>query len=392
MNYKNFSYEIYQLKQAQKFNEILELLDNNKQKFFNEIKQDKFVISNILTSLRKTNNSNLADRFIDEFQINFDEELVLNAYGWCLFENIKNKNINLFKIEKTLNLLFQTNSNYSYNVITNILRIGIKNIENPSFLDFFNKEKLSLTPQIFNSKEYASDKEKWYSQKTKQLINMKNYQECYELSKEALESINKFHNFNEIWFTRRMALSLGKLGNLDEAISSLEKIYKKKREWYILGEIAELYLQKGDKEKSFELAISAINSRVPLEFKLGVISLLSKLVDEKMALKHLLLIKKIKQEKGYKIQNEILEKVGDFDMDFKVLKKELGKFWRDNLPKDIFKTGVITKILHDNERGIVGFIKSDKDYYFSTKLKVKIDDKVEFELINEKAKITKILR
>ena len=389
MNYKNFSYKIYELKQIQNFNEILTLLDEYKSEFFDEISKDKFVISNILMALRKTNNSNLANRFINEFNISFNEEMVLNGYGWCVYDNIKNKNFNLDEIKYILSLLFQTNSNYSYNIISNILRIGLKNIENPIFLDFFDKDKLSTTKQTYQGKTLPSDLEKWYLSKTKQLFNEKKYQECFDLSNEALEKIEKFSNFNDIWLARRIALSLANLGEFDEAIQKLEKIYSTKKEWFILAEIAELYYKKGDLKKAFELAIIAVNSNTKLEFKLGIIALLSKLTDKNLSKKHLLLIKKIKQQNNWKLSDE-LQNLDD-EVDFNILKKELTKFWNNNLPKDLFKEGIIIKILHDNERGVVGFVKGDKDYYFSTKKRLKLNNKVLFEVINDKAKIIKLL-
>ena len=389
MNYKNFSYKIYEQKQLQNFSGILALLDEYKSEFYQEISKDKFVISHILTALRKTNNAHLAPQFIKEFNISFDEEMVLNSYGWCVYDNIKNKNFNLDEVKYILSLLFQTNSNYSYNVISNILRIGLSNIDNPIFLDFFDKNKLSISKQNYQGKILPSDLEKWYLAKTKQLFNEKKYQECFKLSNEALEKIENFSNFNDIWIARRIALSLANLGKLDEAIQKLETIYSTKKEWFILAEIAELYYKKGDLNKAFELAIIAINSNTKLEFKIGIITLLSKLTDENLSKKHLLLIKYIKQKNNWKLSNE-LQNINE-DIDFNTLKKELFSFWRDNLPKDLFKEGVITKILHDNERGIVGFLKADKDYYFSTKKRVKQGNKVVFEIVNDRAKIIKIL-
>jgi len=391
MNYKNFSYKIYQLKQEENFQAILELLDRYQTEFYQEIQNDKFTIFHILSALRKTGNSNLADKFIEQFQIKFDEEIVLNSYAWNIYENIKNNFINLKQIQSILKLLFQQNSHYSYTIISNILRVGLQKIKNPIFLDFFDKDKLSTTPHKYQNKLFASDKEKWYLAKTKQLFNEKKFQECYNLSKEALEKIVKFSSFNNIWIARRIALSLAHLGDIETAISQLEEIYSKKREWFILGEIAELYYKKGDKEKSFKLAIEAINSNTKLEFKLAIVKLLSQLTDEKISKKHLLLIKKIKEKNGWRISEEC-QNLED-NVEFSILKKELFQFWKNSLPKDRFQKGVVIKILHDNERGIDGFIKGDKkDYYFKTKKRVQKGDKVEFEIIEEKkAKILKTL-
>ena len=41
--------------------------------------------------------------------------------------------------------------------------------------------------------ELASDFENWYAYKTKALSKLSEWQECFDLSKEALEKIENFH-------------------------------------------------------------------------------------------------------------------------------------------------------------------------------------------------------
>ena len=61
-------------------------------------------------------------------------------------------------------------------------------------------------------------------------------------------------------------------------------------------------------------------------------------------------------------------------------KNEILKFWQEEYNKiNPLLKGVISKILHNDKR-VVGFIKSDKDYYFSIpakKLKTKIKEGVD---------------
>ena len=55
------------------------------------------------------------------------------------------------------------------------------------------------------------------------------FQECYDVSKLALETFEKFHYSNDIWFARRIALSKKNLGNSEDAIKELQQILRKKK-------------------------------------------------------------------------------------------------------------------------------------------------------------------
>ena len=84
---------------------------------------------------------------------------------------------------------------------------------------------------------------------------MQQYQECFEVSKQALEAFEKFHYSNDIWFARRIALSKKFLGNSTDALNELLLVLKRKREWFIQSEVAEIYKENGDFDTAFKYAI-----------------------------------------------------------------------------------------------------------------------------------------
>jgi len=428
MNIYELSKEINTLKKSYKYKELLQFFEDNKNNFSKEsIKYNKWIISNYLIALRKTNQNNKIDDFLNEYAIRIDEnldEIILNAYGWTLYDNLKNnhysKNEIIQKLKLPIKLLFSKNSTFSYTIISNILREGLnfaKEQKDNNFLNqfcnLFDKNLLSEKENIFTIQNktiiQASDKEKWYSAKSKALFELKKFKECAKISQEALDVIKKFHNNNELWFARRIALSK-KEENINEAIKDLEKIYNRKKEWFIQKEIAELYFENNDIENAFKNTISSINAKVPIEFKIGVIFLLGKILKLKkeylLAYKHFILIKNIREEKGWKIVDKLQNEINSFDFNesfhTKSLIKELKTYWTSFIPKKELLSGIITKILHNNEKGVNGFIKSNKkDYYFTLPKHLKISDKiaqnkkVEFEIIQinerERAKIIKVL-
>lgn len=432
MNLYEFSKEISNLKKQRNYTQALQFFKENKQNFeIEEIKNNKWLISDIITCLRKTNQSKFIHIFLQNFNIQINEnteELILNAYGWCLYDNIKNKIYTKYQIIENLqypiSLLSRINSDFSYTIISNILREGLKiakehqnqdyNFTN-KFCDLFDRNILSIECSSFEingkMKEQTSDKEKWYSEKSKSLFELKRFQECFNISKEALENINNFHNNNDLWFARRIALSKKELGNIDEAIDDLEAIYKKKRDWFIQKEISELYFDKNDTDNAFKNAISAINNKGKLEFKIGLIFLLGRILKMKneldLAYQHFLLVKKVREENQWKLPDELITEINSLEIyneyETKQLIKYLNKYWTSFLPKKDIKQGKIKKILHDNERGKNGFIycNDDKEYYFTIPSHINFIDKIKenvevlFEVVQlkdgkEKTKIIKV--
>lgn len=129
-------------------------------------------------------------------------------------------------------------------------------------LESIDKEKLSLECRTVTFSKFgkdkiaelASDKEVWYSLYCTALFQLKRFDECLQFSKEAFEAIPKFHYNNDIWFSRKISLCQRELGNFEIAIQGLEAIVRKKTEWFIQKEIAELYFEKGE-VKEFTTAI-----------------------------------------------------------------------------------------------------------------------------------------
>ena len=436
-DFNNFVNNIVSHKKAEQYSEALAIFKREKSNFnTQQITTHNLLISSIITSLRKTNNIDAIFKFVQIYNINFNEnlhEMVLNAYGWALYDKYK-KDSQEQNFDKYLFLnLFQTliplflakNSPYSYMVLSNIFKTVLKKEKESQnkdykyindFCSLFEPNNLSRETSIVQiknkDKEIASDFESWYQNKSKALYELGNFKECYEISKQALENIDNFHYNNDLWFARRIALSKKEFGNTLEAIEDLEIIFKKKKEWFIQKELAELYFENNDIEKSFKYAIEAIctNGFGKLEFKIGLMFLLGKILKEQkkndLANKHFLAIKIIREEHEWKIPEELQNEIDSTKS--KILHenpiKELIKYWKtQNGTKDEHTLiGTIKKILHDNEKGKNGFLTSnDTDYYFTlpshlnfTK-DVKLGSKVIFISIEQesgkkKAKILKV--
>ncbi len=257
--------------------------------------------------------------------------------------------------------------------------------------------------------EFASDRENWFAYKSKALMKLGKFQECYDISKAALEAFEKFHYSNDVWFARRIALSKKQLGNSEDAISELQQILKRKREWFIQKELAELYKEKGESENAFKLAIQAINNFGDIEYKIDLLFLLGELLKAKqendLSFKHFSLSRLIRMNEEWGIPSKLSSALGQFGKEnipiekLQELKSDLKKYWNSFIqqqhPRPQGHTtnqrliGKVERILHNDEKGAAGFLKYDgnKSVYFRVnpneeiKSKINVGLEVEFKII-----------
>ena len=324
-----FSRQIADLRKEKRYSEVLQYFKDNKVDFdHQQISNNEYIISDMITCLRKTNNFDAGFKFLNIYgiEINSDtKEKIIGAYGWLLWSKYKavhqnddykdeesdffdeedetpieldiqyNKDDLITKIEQVILLLFRVNNPFHQTLISNLFSIVLKSEKKKPTPNWrlvndccnnINPEMLSHDCSTIQVKrkgqtkdmELASDFENWYAYKTKALVKLGEWDECFKKSKEALEKIESFHYSNDIWFSRRIAISKKNLGNTEDAISELETILRKKSEWFIQKELAELYFDKDDLEHAFRYAIDAINNFGSMEFKVDLLFLLGKIL------------------------------------------------------------------------------------------------------------------
>ncbi len=384
----DFSQEISKLNKEKKFAETLKYFKGNKSTFTHEqIGENKFIVFEIITALIELNHYDAVFTFIEQHKV------VLDPKNFpFLLKKVKDK----------------TTPNW---IFTN------------KFCDLVSVDSLSTDCRTGEVKvkgqmkqtEFASNKEDWYAIKTKALFETKHYEECFELSKTALHSFEKFHYSNDIWFARKIALCKKHLGKADEAIPELQHVLRKKKEWYIQKELAELFFEKGETEKAFKLSIAAIKNFGDLDYKIDLLILLGKLLELQnengLAFKHynlskLLRLREDENKIKWGVPAELTNKLKELGIPelplekLSELKKDLRIYW-DNLksqrhhkkPQVHFieqrVIGKIDRMLHNNESGAAGFIKyhGKKSVYFRvnpteeiiTKLNIGLD--VEFIIV-----------
>lgn len=452
-----FSQAVSKLVKEKKYSDALAYFKANKIQFTNEqISSNEYLISAMLKALRYTDNFDNAFKFLEFYKITISEntkEIILNAYGWVLYSKFKaenlpenhhneteffeedeipdgggnfhfNKSEIIERIEKLFPLILKFNGEYAYAVFSNLFTSVLKVEKKKSnanwkfmndFCDLVTPEQLKTectTIQVMRKgdkkpMELASDKENWFAYKSKALIKLGKFQECYDISKTALDTFETFHYSNDVWFARRIALSKKNLGNSEDAIKELQQVLRRKKEWFIQKELAELYKEIGDNDTAFKLAIDAINNFGDLEYKVALLCLIGELLNEKgqddLAFKHFSLSRLIRINEEWNVPSKLSSTLGQFGKadipieKLKELKIELKKYWdsfKSQQPKigqenNQRLTGKIDKILHNDEKGADGFIKYDgnKSVYFRVnsgdeiQSKISLDLTVEFKII-----------
>lgn len=264
--------------------------------------------------------------------------------------------------------------------------------------DKLNFEILDNTPFSFTdnegkTRELASKKEQYFMWRTKALLKKDLFEDCIELSQKALDTFENFHYSNDIWFARRISLSYKGLGQPEIALEQLKTLLKRKNEWFIQKEIAEIYFEQDNNEQALKFAIDSALSFGDADKKLNLYKLLSEILisnnQNEEAKKHVEFIYQIRKAHEGKIDNDLQNLINKYEIDttktvnLRDFEKELKQLWEKlKFSNQTQVTGVIKSILPN---GKAGFIETEnkKSYYFQLR-----SFKAKPELAKEGQKVT----
>lgn len=325
------------------------------------------------------------------YKLKPDFENIKGVYAWCIyFTEIALKVINdepkFFKAGEGILKLSKQDDQYSpyTQTIFKILEYLNDKAIYPTdkILEWTNKlnyEILDNTPFSFTdnegkTRELAPKKEQYFMWRTKALLEKGLFEECIELSQKALDTFENFHYSNEIWFARRISLSYKGLGQPEIALEQLKFLLKRKNEWFIHKEIAEIYFEQGNNEQALKFAINSALGFGDADKKLNVYKLLSEIListnQNEEAKKHIEFMYQIRKANEWKIDNDLQNLISKFQIDttktinLRDFERELKQLWEKLKFSDQTQlTGTIKSILPN---GKAGFIETEnkKSYYF----------------------------
>ncbi len=358
------------------------------------VKDDPFLVSGILTILRKSNQLSRAFSFLNFLQIQISQDTpahIIYAYGWMVYAKVKIENQDIDEghpeesfdsllydldhdhkvvsendnrtetIKLVLDVIPLLDPKSEYGAFSRLFRLVLKSEklrQNTNWqylsdlLNLVNPDTLSRECETveFNLRgkrkqmELASDCESWYAAYTQVLMQLGKFEECIELSKFSLDMFDRFHYGNDVWFARKIAKCQKELGNVEDSIQAMEEVERRKSEWFVQKELAEFYFEQNEVAKAKRMAIKAALNYGDKEKKDGVYFLLGQIHkrqnEKEIAYKHFLLSRIIREEEDWKIPHRLkveLEetKPEEFQNQYEsssALFKELLKLWKGNSP------------------------------------------------------------
>ncbi len=243
-----------------------------------------------------------------------------------------------------------------------------------NYLNKVNPEDLSSLPsQTNDGRSLASDKENWYFDKATVLEKLKQYEECCRISREALQSLHRFHSNHDVWLRLKIVNCLMKIQDFEGAHREMDAILQGQIPHYKIWQTAfELEVKSGSKKKAEEYFAQCALSKGEEKFMVGFLAsavyfLLNNNYIREAQL-HYALVNVVRQEQNWKPYKwekplELPEEIAS--MGKQQLLKELRSIWQQWRDQNkVFVEGNIKTILPS---GRDGFITSDEgmDYYFN---------------------------
>jgi len=350
---------------------------------------------NYAFSLRKIRDSENAYRVSEEVLQqwpNFEPNHSL--LSWCIYDKSINR----------VNREIKQNEAAFFNSVNRIMGLAIPNIFSPfirtifKVVDYLEESRTTYPAESINnwlekldpsdlsldtwqgkdqrgkSMEHASDRERWYSKKTKALYSFGKFQECIDTGEKAIKEIPVFHYQNDKWIKRLIALSLGELKKPEEGITWLDQIMDDKAEWFLYYDKASLLNKIGDMHEALKFASFAALDRKEISYKCNVFLLMGKILLNKeeldLANQHLLLAAKIRLENEWSISDELqgfVDQTGISILELKPTKdlvKDLRNYWQSlRFAGMDTAAGTIKNIVKSGKSGFISG-EDGEEYYF----------------------------
>jgi len=268
-----------------------------------------------------------------ELASKFEDEKVGNIYGWMVFDHcIKGKQkseilqneryiLSLPELSPQKNL--REDNSYPCPTTISIFKLAdahaenlfnaskINNLLNTIDYNLLSTDARTLDTEQRGEIELASDLEKYFALRTKALIKLKEFETCKGLCKVALDSINKFHYNNDLWFKMRIAIAEEGLGNFEESESLFKNLLSSKAgsdKWFLYRDMAEVYFENKDFKKALKYSVDAAYYGNEPHFLIGLYLLQAQILfklerpnDGKVLAE---LIAAILKNQGWKYKNE----------------------------------------------------------------------------------------
>lgn len=225
--------------------------------------------------------------------------------------------------------------------------------------DYFNLEEwldrinpLLLDERPSRGKNKASRREKFYNYASKTYLECGEFEKCIQISRDALDNLNRFAGDNRTWFKWRIAKSLRHLGQFQEALNYLNEVIEVRKDWYVKREMAENYLELNETDKALHYLGEAVTTNDPSSLKVNLYNLIYELLKEtnpKIAMRHAELCLLLKIESNAQVPASIAElDIDEDNLSKSELEEEIWSYWYDIAYEKKVEYGTISELLEDD--------------------------------------------
>lgn len=313
--------------------------------------------------------------------------------GWSIYHE-KVKGFNFLQgdakaLLRQIDYVFEHSSDTIYSPKWRLARFVVEAVKEGKFnsdkrlalryIEKVNPQALSAEEKTIEDKDgkkaVASDRESWYSIKSKLLLELKEYSECVACCNEALKSVMRFHSNNDGWFRYRKAKCLKELHATDEAKKCGEEVLSRGlRVGCVYQLMFELEVEKENKKRALAYAgkCSLIDSqhqmRVSFYEELANYLECNGESELSMMLRRLVLL--LREEEGWPERSRhaewhLSEEIAA--MSKQMILTRLGPIWHEWCTKDkVFLTGTIDNLLAEGKSGFI-ISEDGKSYYFNAR-------------------------
>ncbi|MFZ5951862.1 MAG: tetratricopeptide repeat protein [Candidatus Rifleibacteriota bacterium] len=295
----------------------------------------------ILTCLRRNGNSEQAWQFIYEcFELFPENRAIKDQHAWMIYDfeltpakARKNFERIIESAEKILNLkpdsLLEKICVFAATDATKAINKPEKTLQ---FLEMIDKNSLEKCQREYAGKKIMSWRERWYYACVNALFETENFSECREICLEALKDFPHL-----IEFQRKAALCLAENGDPNQAIEELKSLINNKNvPWYMNSDLAKIFFDAGEVDKSWQQAVIAAQAKGELKTKVNLFQLMARILlaqgNRDAAASHLCLAAAVRAEQNWGVPESLGEMMAKLNAsadrsDSRAILASCRKFW-----------------------------------------------------------------
>lgn len=313
-----------------------------------------------------------------------------HSYCWCLYylyiQRYDEKRDNPHQFRRAADAVLKYSRQESYSPYTLTVwkvvdslrgRSGHTAAEISRYLEKLDPDLLSAEEGIRSRNgqtvQIASEKERWYSLRSRFLVKEEKYGACISLCQEALRVFPQLHHDNEIWFSYRIALCRLRIGQIDDAVQEFQHLLQYKEHWIIYRGLFYCAEARHDRQAMLQYGAAGMLTGMQFAEKMNFIAQLADTLQkdgkEMMTFAHYVFMMKLREQRGWHISSTLRQHVASYQVPvptWNTLLDTLYPFWifcRHAGEDPVY--GTIETILPGNTGGFIKTYEGSA-YYFKT--------------------------